>query len=251
MQAARGGAGIDAELLGERRPQLLERLQRLGLAAGAVSGRHQECGEPLAQGERVDQCRQFGGHLVVAAQRQAQLGGELERAQPQLLQVADGDGQVEPDARQRFTAPEAQCLLDPRESRRSVPLGRFEERGEPRDVDGLRRHGQPVAAGVRHDRVRAQNLAEPGDADRHGVARVAGPAGPDLVEQRVGADRPFSCQGEDGQHRRGPAPRYVDRRAADADLERAQQADGDSGFVHETHVTHGRDTGQAAVRTRS
>ena len=75
LQPLEVGAGLEAELLGERAATLLVDLQRLALAVGAVQGQHELPAQPLAQRMLADEQLELADQLAVAAE--GELGLEL------------------------------------------------------------------------------------------------------------------------------------------------------------------------------
>jgi hypothetical protein len=77
---------LDALLLDEGTASIVERLQRLGVPAGAVQCEHEQLAQGLVPGVLPHQAGQLHGRLGVLAQLQRGAGAQLLGAQPQLGQ---------------------------------------------------------------------------------------------------------------------------------------------------------------------
>src|SRR5262245_43634660 len=86
VEVAQPGTRLDAQIAAKQRPDLLIRVQRIGLPTGAVEGDHQQFSQPLAQWVFVDQSHQLRDYLVVAAHLEVEGDPFLERRQPNLVQ---------------------------------------------------------------------------------------------------------------------------------------------------------------------
>src|SRR5205823_10282668 len=64
-------------------------LERIGLAAAAIQGRHQLRTKPLAERMPADELAQLSDEGIVAVQSQICVDAILERLQPQLLEPLD------------------------------------------------------------------------------------------------------------------------------------------------------------------
>ena len=123
VQPPQLGAGLDADLLDERRARVAVGLERLGLAPGAVQREHPLRVQPLAQRVLGDERLELADHLGVPAGREVGVDRHLGRAQPQLLEPADlgGGERLVGDVGQRLAAPQRERLARraPRSSSRS------------------------------------------------------------------------------------------------------------------------------------
>ena len=81
--------GIEAELVGEDRPALLEDPQRIGLSTGAVQGQHQLASEPLAGGMCSDEGVEVTSDAQVATEGEVDIDALLRRRQAELLEASD------------------------------------------------------------------------------------------------------------------------------------------------------------------
>ena len=112
LQLAELLAGLEPELLDERRSRVAIRRERLGLAARAIQRQHQLAREALAQRMRPDRRRELPDQLGVPAVGELALEPSLHGGQTQLLEARDlGLGEVlEREVGERRAAPECQRL---------------------------------------------------------------------------------------------------------------------------------------------
>ena len=89
MPLPQRGPGVDAELVDQRPAGVVERRERVRLAAGVVEREHQLRAEPLAQRMAGDLRLELADQLGAAAQREIGLDPVLERRQPLLLEPRD------------------------------------------------------------------------------------------------------------------------------------------------------------------
>ena len=89
MQAPQLRAGLDADLLDERRPRLAVGVQRIGLPPGAVQREHALGVEALAQRLLAHEPVELADDLPVAPGGEIALDRVLERRQPELLEPPD------------------------------------------------------------------------------------------------------------------------------------------------------------------
>lgn len=115
VQPAQLGAGLDADLLHERRARLPIRLQRLGLPPGAVEREHPLAVKAFTQRVLGDQPVELAGQLGVAPGRQVGVNRHLGGAQAQVLEAPDlGSGErLVGKVRQRLTPPQRQRVARP------------------------------------------------------------------------------------------------------------------------------------------
>ena len=145
-------ARFEAELLDQRGPRVLVGRERVGLAAGAVQGEHQQAAQALAQRMLADERLELGNGLGVAAERELDLEPLLERDEAQLLESGDlvaGEGLVA-EVRQRRPTPEAERLAEHLRRLASVAVGeqpraRAEQILEPCRVERARLDAEQVA----------------------------------------------------------------------------------------------------------
>ena len=98
------------------RPPLAVRLERLGLAAGAVQGQQQLPAQALAQRLAGDERLELAGDLRMAAEREVRVDAVLERRDPQLLQPRDLglEGRLVGQVGERRPAPQRERLVQQR-----------------------------------------------------------------------------------------------------------------------------------------
>ena len=89
MQPAQLRAGLDADLLHERRARAAVGLQRLRLPPGAIQREHQLPVQALAQRMLGDEPLELADQLAMAPVRELGVDRLRERGQPQLLQPPD------------------------------------------------------------------------------------------------------------------------------------------------------------------
>ena len=118
LQPPQLGPGLEPQLLDERPARLLEEVERLRLAAGAVEREHQQPAEALAQRVLVDERAQRADDLGVAARVEVALDRELRRPQVELLQPPRVRG------RERLVAHVGERLAPPERERDPCELPR-------------------------------------------------------------------------------------------------------------------------------
>ncbi len=190
----------------------------------------------LAQRVLGDERGQLLGDLLVAAERQVEVGRELERGEPLAVEPGRvglrerlGDVGVRRPAPQ--VQPAADLLARGRQlARRATRPGRGQEVEEGGGVQAARRYVEPVA---RRDGghldvgpALAQPAAQPRDHAVE-VGQVATTSGvtPDPIEDRVGRDDPPRVDHERGQDLPVPGRPQLDGRAVPEDLQRAEHLD--------------------------
>ncbi len=202
LELAQPLAGLDAELLHERRSRVLVGLQRVRLALAAVEGEHQLGAQALAKGVLGDQRLELSHDLEMAAELELCLDQPLDRRHAQVLEAIDlgpGEGLVcEPG--KRLAAPECERLFERLGRGGGIARGELrtpltEQPLEAASVDSLRVDPQLVAVLARHEQLRVPALARerPAQAmdvhlDRFRCGRGRALA-PELVDQAVGAER--------------------------------------------------------------
>ena len=102
------GTGVEAELLGERCPALLEHAQRVGLPARPVQREHQLAPQSLPQRMVGDEHLEIADESLVMGERQLRVDPLLDEGEPHLLQASDvGLGELlVGEVRQRWAAPQ-------------------------------------------------------------------------------------------------------------------------------------------------
>ena len=140
---------LEPQLVGEHAPRLLERLERVGLAAAAVERQHQLPPQPLAEGVVRERRTERRRQLAMLAEREPDLEVLLERVDVQRL--------------------EPTCLgAEPRRARQALQRRPAPEGQRRRDRV---RRGMGVAVAQRGARLREQ-LLEPHRVDARVLERV-------------------------------------------------------------------------------
>ena len=159
------------------RRSVLEALERVGLAPGAVQGEHQLAVEPLAVRVLRDECLEVGDELVVPAEREVGLHALLERDQPQLLQARDLGGERNSRrtrsarARRRARAPGPRAASAADRARLGSHWASLDELLEAGQVELVRADLEHVARRAGDQGVPAERLAEPPDLDLQDLRR--------------------------------------------------------------------------------
>ena len=185
LESLQLGPRLEAELVREPPAALAIGLERIGLPSGAIEREHQLPPEAFARGVLFDQRFELGHQRRVTAQGQLGIDAVLEGGQPEILEPAClGAGErFVGDVGQGLTSPESESLLQPLRGAAGVaggeplpPLDREALESVGVDAVGLGLERVPVSA--RHERLRAEDLAEPRDVDLHGLGRGRGRALP-------------------------------------------------------------------------
>ena len=155
---------LEPQLVGEHAPRLLERLERVGLAAAAVEREHQLSPQPLPEGVVRERRTERRRELAMLAEREPDLEVLLERVDVQRLEPA------------RLGA-------EPR--RAGQPLQRRSAPEGERRRDRVRR-GRDVAVAQRGARLREQ-LLEPRASTRASFS--AYPSGEPTIDSSPSAAR--------------------------------------------------------------
>ena len=205
--------GLDAELLDQQAARLLERLQRVGLAARPVQRDHLLAAQTLAQRVLGDQPVELRDHETVPPERQVGVDTVLHGCQAPLVQargLIDESGLVGEIA-ERGSAPQRQRLVQL--VRGPVGLAGGErgttlvgERFEPGGVQAVVGHDQSVAARLGDEMTVAERLAQgryvvvqaPGRGRRRRLA-------PQCVDQPLGGHRLVGVHEQHGEQQ-PPAP---------------------------------------------
>ena len=145
MQRAQLRAGLDADLIDERRARVTVRRERIRLAPGAVEREHQLRVQALTQRLAGDQRLELADELAVPSVGQIEVDRRFGGGEPQLLEAPDhGRGErLVGDVGQRRSAPERERLA-------RGALG--DETLEAARVDVVGRDPQLVAATAGDDR---------------------------------------------------------------------------------------------------
>lgn len=90
MEGAEGGAGVDAEVIGEAGAQGLVGGEGLALAAGQIERPHLEGAQTLPQGVAGHEVRQFAGEQHMVPGFEAGLGLLLQHGEPLFGEAPHG-----------------------------------------------------------------------------------------------------------------------------------------------------------------
>jgi hypothetical protein len=82
------GSGIDSRMPDERLPSVMKSLQRLGLPAGLVQGKHQPCPAPLAERVLVHDLAKVADEAVLLTELDLGFNMLLDDGESPLLQPA-------------------------------------------------------------------------------------------------------------------------------------------------------------------
>ena len=221
---------VEAELVGQPVPGSLVRRQRIGLAAVAVQGDHQQRPQALAQRMLADESFELADHLARGAEVEPCRELVLDETETDLLEagtvrddpvaITGGGQDLAPEQRQRRRA---RLQRSGRVAGASKRCGLFGEAEHLERIDRARVDLQRVTGTrPRHQRGVAQRPAQPGHLRLQHVARRAdGLVSPEILDQPArcgpshrprGRDEPAlrsSCHAGRGcAHRRGAARRH-------------------------------------------
>jgi hypothetical protein len=207
-----GGAGVDAQFLGQICAGVLERGQGGGALPAAVQGRDEQVLEALAQRVLAQQRGQPGDDLGVPVQGEGALGPAGD-GRPPLLDERLADGVPElvgPGAGERLAAPAREGALPQQHplGRLGGGLGAGDEFAEPVEVDALGGYVGEVAPGRGLDDVgeRAPQVGDLHLDDRPRRARRI--VVPEVVDQPI--DRDLLAQVHEERAEDTPLPRTAD-----------------------------------------
>jgi hypothetical protein len=220
-------ARLDAQLVHEPPTRGAIGLERLGLASAAVEGDEPQALEALTQRVLAGQRLELDDHLRVPPQGEVGLDAVLERGEAHFLEPPDlvlREGLVG-EVGQRRSAPERECLLEPRRrSGRLLVAGLLDEGLEARRVERVDPQG--VAGRLSNQCAVAEHPSQPRDVAlnvlRRGRRR---PLSPELVDEPVDRDDLAGAQEQDREQGARLAGRKLERPVVARDLERAQDAE--------------------------
>ena len=223
MQPSQLGAGLDADVLDQRRARPAIRVQRLGLPARAIQREHALRVQALAQRLARQQRLQLRQHLTVAPAVEVLVDRDLQRGRAQLFQAPDlrSGKRLVGDVRQGGPAPQAQRLA-------CGALG--EQALEAPGVDLVAAELQLVAAPARRDRavpaVRGHRLAQLRDVQLHHLGRRRRRLlAPQPVDQPLGRDRGAGVEREHREQGTRLRAAEDDRAIACADVDGSEEKD--------------------------
>src|SRR5581483_10372271 len=233
LQLAQLRRGLDPQLIDERAPRGLVRLERLLLPAGAVEREHVLAAEPVAVRVLGDEAVELGDERVVPPEGELDLVSQLERVEVELLESSPLRlrERLAGEVRERRAAPERERLAD--EAGGSLgaagvelPLGSPDELLEALEVELAGLEAQAVGLPARLDPLGAERLPEAVHVDlERGDGRAGRIVAPDQVDEPVARNRLAGAEQERGEH--GPLLRPPERDPAlvRAGLDRAQHAE--------------------------
>ena len=164
LELAKLVARLEAELVDQREPPVLERLQRLRLSPRPIERQHLVAAQTFAQRVARDQRLELGDQLLVAAERELGVDPLLERYQPQLLETRRlglGEG-LEGEVGKGCAAPRRERLAERGRAFSRLESLRCDECPlEAACVDLLVAGVEDVAGRAPLDRLRAHPLAQP------------------------------------------------------------------------------------------
>jgi hypothetical protein len=218
---------LDAELAGQPVAGLLHRVERVGLAAGAIEREHPLAHEPLAQRVIAGEVVELGQKLRAGPAFEVGLDALLDCRQPPLLEplgLGIRERLVE-DVGERRPAPHGQRLVekprrDGRVAARARPLERLFEAVE---VELARSDSDQIAGRPAQQPIGAQQAPKPRDVAVERLRRAGRRlVAPESRDQPVARDR---LVGAEQEHREqaallGPAERKG--RAVPARLHRTE-----------------------------
>ena len=240
MNAGQLAAGIDAEFLGQHAPAVGEDPQRLGVPPAAVQRDHQQPAHPLAQRMVRHQGGQVGHDLLVAAQREQDVGpflggGRAQLGQPHPLGLRERAGH--PGERDAAPQPERGLQRVDRAGRVAA-LAQLPGPGQvllEGDGVGLAGHQVQHVPGPGGDQHAARPAHRPGRLDdaakagHVGVDAALGAGGrilpPDRVDELAAGDHPVGAHGEDAEHGLLPGLAHAQLLVAVPRRYRAEHAD--------------------------
>ena len=226
------GPRLEAELVGEHTPRLLERLERIRLAAAAVQRQHQLPPQPFAVGVVREGRPERRRELPVLAEREPDLEVLLERVDVQRLEPAclGAEPRRAGQALQRRPAPERQRRRDRvrrgsgrrrRATRRAISASSSSNR-----TASTRASFERVPVGRADDRRLSERGAKPGDVMMERVPRSGRQLlAPQAVDERVDADHAALPEREHRQQGLTLRAAHVRGRPVRENLERAEKPD--------------------------
>ena len=173
FEPAQLGPRLEPELAVQGLPQAAVRGEGVGLPAAPVEGEHQLAVHALAHRVLGGEPLEPGHRHGVPSEREVGVHGELDGAQPQLLELRDlGLGErLVGEVRERLAAPQPEGLRQRHRRGRRIARGERlapggDERREVVDVELTRGHAQHVGAGVGLEQRRRGRLGKRGAAAR-------------------------------------------------------------------------------------
>ncbi|CAM5738069.1 hypothetical protein SMICM304S_02321 [Streptomyces microflavus] len=197
MQRGQFGARVDPQLPHQPGAQVLVRRECLALATRRVQDPHLGGAQALPQRAERDEVRELPGEERVVARLQARLRLLLQHGEPLLREALGGSAYEEAvrEVRVRRSAPQPQGLREQRGPGARVPdgagLGHQGTETYGVHLVAAAVEPQPVAGGLAHHPVPADDPAQLGDLGLEGARGLARRrVAPQVVDEAVGGDRP-------------------------------------------------------------
>ena len=225
------GPWLEPQLVGEHAARLLERVERIRLAAAAVERQHQLPPQPLPERVVRERRTKRRRELPMLAEREPDLEVLLERVDAQRLEPArlGAEPRRAGQTLQRRSAPEGKRRRDRVRRCRGVAVaqrgaGLREQLLEPDRVDA--RALQRVPVGRADDRLLSERGAEAGDVVMERVPRSGRELlAPQTVDEPVDVDYPTLPEREHREQGLTLRAAHVRGRPARENLERAENPD--------------------------
>lgn len=167
LQTLQRPAGFDPELLHECASRLLVHLERLGLAARAVEGKHQLATQTLLQRMLRNQCLELANQVGVAAEHEIRVDALAQRAKVKLVEPADlvAGERLVGEVDERRSSPQRERLTQQKRGalRIAGSLGApsfLEPLPEAVDIELAIRYSKCVTPRLRAQTVVTQNAAQ-------------------------------------------------------------------------------------------
>ena len=222
---------LEPQLVAEHAPSLLERLERVRLAAAAIERQHQLPPQALPEGVVRERRAKRRRELPMLSERQRNLELLLERVHAQRFESARlvAEPRRTGQTLQRRSAPEGQRRPDRVRRATNVAVAqraarRREQLLEAHRVHAGVAHGVPI--GRADDRALAQRRAKAGDVMMQRVARSGRKLlPPQSLDERVDVDHPALAERKHRQQRLTLRAADLRERPARDNLERAEKPD--------------------------
>jgi hypothetical protein len=194
LEALELGARIEPKLVGEQLARGAVELQRIGLATGAVEGKHEEGAQTLLERVRRHERFQLADELRVAPELEVDLDPLQQRREAQLVQPLGlaGGKPFEAKVGERRSAPDLERLSQElrAEQRRPGRPSLGDEPVELQRVELARLHAHEVAGRAGDDPRRPEQLAQRRDVALHQLVRTGRRlVAPELVDETLARDR--------------------------------------------------------------
>ena len=219
MQAAQVAPRLDAQLLDECRTGRAIRLERFGLAAGAVEREHELAAQSLAVRVLGDEGLELAHHPGVLPERQLPLDPLLDAGEAKLLEPCDlrGGEPVRGEVGEGRAAPQRKRLVEPPRRAQALELG---------EVELVVLDCDQVPGRLPLQALVTDRLAQLGHVDvQRFVDRLGWVVLPEQVDQPVAGHDAVALEQQRGEQRTLLGPAQVERSPIRADLEGTQDAE--------------------------